>query len=355
MQEPELTTGGAKKRSLGRTLSWLIALVVLLGLVFIALDLDQIRHALSQASLEPIPYALAAMVVSYICISLSFAWVSQLLGVGMGQKELMAVGYVSVILNHIVSSGGAAGYGVRYALMRRYGVSFRQVLTISILHFYVTSLIMVSMLPFGMLYLVTHAAVAGASAWLLSGLSAVVILVIVLATTLVFSEPLRQRLLGLIERLAGKLLRRDLGPALAQFGASFSVAVAAMRKRPLAVARILGLIVIDWAASAATLWFAFRALGVTLLPGEVITGFVIGIVAGVASLIPAGLGVQEGSMAGVFALLGVGFDRAVLASILFRVLFYIVPYLISLAFYTVLMRRSGRHVERRTQHAHPDA
>jgi hypothetical protein len=44
-------------------------------------------------------------------------------------------------------------------------------------------------------------------------------------------------------------------------------------------------------------------------------------------------------MAGVVALLGVSFDRAVLASILFRVLFFVIPYLVSLGFYALLLRR----------------
>jgi uncharacterized protein (TIRG00374 family) len=351
--EPSVEVSGGR-RTLTKAIPWMIALILLLGLVFIALDLDQIRSVLGQASLQPVPYALASTLVAYLCISLSFALVSQLLGIGMRQHELMAVGFVSVILNHIVSSGGAAGYSVRYALMQSYGVRFRQVLTLSILHFYVTAIIMVSALPFGILYLITHAAVPAATAWLLGALAAIVILVIVLATGLVLSESLRQRLLGLIERLASTVLRRDLGPTIGRFGASFSEGVDAMRRRPLAVAGILGLIVVDWTASVVALWFSFRAFGLTLTAGEVVTGFVIGIVAGVASLIPAGLGVQEGSMAGVFALLGVSFERAVLASILFRVLFYVIPYLISLGFYTLLMRRQRKGTELEVEHAHHD-
>jgi uncharacterized membrane protein YbhN (UPF0104 family) len=47
-------------------------------------------------------------------------------------------------------------------------------------------------------------------------------------------------------------------------------------------------------------------------------------------MIPGGLGIQEGSMAGIFSLLGTPFEQAILASILFRVIYYIFPYLISL-------------------------
>jgi hypothetical protein len=69
------------------------------------------------------------------------------------------------------------------------------------------------------------------------------------------------------------------------------------------------------------------------------TGFVIGVMAGVLSALPAGIGVQDGSMAGVFALLGVGFEEAVLAALLFRGVFYVVPYIVSLGFYWRLAPR----------------
>ncbi len=105
--------------------------------------------------------------------------------------------------------------------------------------------------------------------------------------------------------------------------------------------RIVGLVVIDWVGSALTLGFCFQALGSPLPAGVLFTGFVIGIMAGVLSSLPAGIGVQEGSMAGVFSLLGVGFGKAVLASILFRVVFYVLPYVVSLAFYWRLMPRKA--------------
>ena len=56
-------------------------------------------------------------------------------------------------------------------------------------------------------------------------------------------------------------------------------------------------------------------------------------------MIPGGLGVQEGSMAGIYALLGVPLNQAVLAAILFRVVYYFAPYLVSLAFYRRMLRR----------------
>jgi uncharacterized membrane protein YbhN (UPF0104 family) len=54
-------------------------------------------------------------------------------------------------------------------------------------------------------------------------------------------------------------------------------------------------------------------------------------------MVPGGFGVQEASMAGIYALLGVSFEMAVLASILFRVVYDFTPFLISLFFYRHLL------------------
>jgi len=70
----------------------------------------------------------------------------------------------------------------------------------------------------------------------------------------------------------------------------------------------------------------------------VITGFAVGVAAGVMSMVPGGLGVQEGSMAGVYHLLGVPLEQGVLVSFLFRLVYYMVPFGVSLLFYRNVLR-----------------
>jgi uncharacterized membrane protein YbhN (UPF0104 family) len=206
--------------SIRRLMPGLIVLILILGLVFIIMDWGQIRSALLQASLRPVPYALGMTVVSYFCISLSFAVVSRILGVPMRMRDLTVVGFASTVLNHIVSSGGAAGYSVRYALMNRHGVTVREVLTVSLLHFYLTSLVMIAMLPVGLLFLVRHAAVGGGESGLLTALAALVILGEAIATGLIFWSPMRAGLMRAVGRVGRLLLRRDMGPMLERFDAT---------------------------------------------------------------------------------------------------------------------------------------
>lgn len=336
----------------------LILLILLLGIVFLAKDWNQVQDVLAQASLKPIPFALGTTLISYLCISSSFALVNKLLRIRIRARELIGIGFVSTVLNHIVSSGGAAGYSVRYALMNRHGIKMRQVLTVSILHFYLTSILMITMLPVGLLFLLTHATISGATATLLTILAVIVLLMAAIASSLIFWGSIRGKLIRFIDKVTSSLFHLNARPVLEHFDATLVEALQGMRESPITILYTMLLITVDWMSSAATLWFCFSALGLQITPGELITGFVIGIMAGVASMIPGGLGVQEGSMAGVFGLLGVPFDRAVLASILFRLTYFFIPYMVSLGFYWKLLhnRSDSREVfESEVGHAHPDA
>ncbi len=59
-------------------------------------------------------------------------------------------------------------------------------------------------------------------------------------------------------------------------------------------------------------------------------------------MVPGGFGVQEGSMAGIYALLGSRLEQALLAAILFRIMYYLVPYFLILPFYNGLLRKANQ-------------
>jgi uncharacterized protein (TIRG00374 family) len=317
----------------------IVVLIVLIGILFIIIDRNEILKVLGQANWQPLPYALLTTLVSYSCISISFAQVSKLIGIPMHPVNLIEVGFVTTVLNHVVTSGGAAGYSVRYMLMNKFGVGMRDVLASSVLHFYLTSLIMIVMLPIGLIYLILNTTISQSTSIFLMVLASVILLAAIFATSMVFLGSMRRRILSTIEKAARKFIHQDIKAPLARFDATMIEGIQAIRQYPLALVIILLLVVVDWATSAMTLWFCFDAFGNNLSLGELISGFVIGISAGVISMIPGGLGVQEGSMAGIFALLGFSFERAVLASFLFRVVYFIFPYFISFGFYWRILRR----------------
>jgi uncharacterized protein (TIRG00374 family) len=345
-------------RSRQRLLIVLVVILVLVGGFTVLADWEEVRIVIEQAEWVALLYALFFTVIAYVCVSINFAVICRLLDIRMNVVELSEIGFVSTVLNHVVQSGGVAGYSVRYTFISRSGATNKDILAASIFQFYLTSIVMLSMLPVGLIYLMLNAQMKPGITVLIALATLLLMILFTLATLFVFRSSTRSRLLSITGKLVSFITRRDVGDTLVNFDETMTRGVAALHKHPRGLIQIITLVTIDWIASMIVLWFCFDALGPSVPAGALVAGFVIGIMVGVASMLPAGIGVQDFSMAGVFALLGYSFEQAVLASILWRGVFYLLPYIASLGFYWHLMRRMRRDLAISSQevdHAHLDA
>ncbi|MDD5658063.1 MAG: lysylphosphatidylglycerol synthase transmembrane domain-containing protein, partial [Elusimicrobia bacterium] len=88
---------------------------------------------------------------------------------------------------------------------------------------------------------------------------------------------------------------------------------------------------LDWALAMLALYCCLRAVGVPHMPvGHLSAGFTAGQAATLIPALPGGLGAMEGSMAAIFSGLGVGWEDALMAALLYRAAYYIVPGLLSI-------------------------
>jgi uncharacterized protein (TIRG00374 family) len=316
-----------------------VVVLILVGLLVVFLDWNQVRKILGETDWKLVPLALFVTAISYTSLSYGWAVTNQIFGVRMRRRDLAQIGFVSTVLNHLISAGGAAGFSVRFLMMGAQGATIKDIVAASLFYSYLSGLGMLALLPIGLIYLfVKHPLSRGAAAG--AGIGAVaLILLFLVASALVFSRSLRTRVLHVLGRAVRATTRRDVTTSMDEFDTTMTRGVAAMRHQPLTFALLMGSIALDWSSSIASLWFCFDALGDPLKVGVLIAGFAIGVTAGVLSMVPGGLGVQEGSMSGIYALLGVPLHQAVLAAILFRVVYYLVPYLVSLGFYWRLLHQ----------------
>ncbi len=86
------------------------------------------------------------------------------------------------------------------------------------------------------------------------------------------------------------------------------------------------------------LFFCFQAAGVDLTFGLALVAFAVMFLTSTANVVPAGLGVSEGSLVGVFSVLGIDINHTLVAALLFRVIFFFVPLLVSTVMYLDTMR-----------------
>jgi uncharacterized protein (TIRG00374 family) len=148
------------------------------------------------------------------------------------------------------------------------------------------------------------------------------------------------RILGNIWRL---VTHRNIEVSLNKFEGAVTEGITKLKKRRSLRLLLAGFVLGDVATTIIALWFCFKALAVPVHVGVLITGFNFGITLTVISFIPGDIGIQEASMAGVFAAFGVPFGHGVLVAILFRVLYYLLPFVLSLGLYWGLVRDTGRN------------
>jgi uncharacterized protein (TIRG00374 family) len=323
-----------------RLITALIIGICILGVVIVASDWQDMRQVLMQADWRYIPVVLLFTFISYTCYSYAYAYVGDLIGIRMGKLEQAEACFISTVINHVLTTGGVAGYSVRYLLLRMYKVSFKDLISSSFIHYYLTSLDMLTFLPLSFIYLMLHASVPRAISIALGLMTLLFGLILLLTTGLILFPSRRHPLVRVLGRIGQKVLRRDYLAWLTQLDESLSLGTRAILQRPFLLLWIMLLTVLDFASSIAAMGFVFYALGTSLNPAVLVCGYVIGIMAGLVSMVPGGFGVQEGSMAGVYALLGIRLEQAVLAAILFRILYYLVPYFLILPFYHRLLRRA---------------
>lgn len=331
LDSPAVVAGGQH-----RIAAAAVALLALAGVLLILLDWREVRDVLSRADWRWTPLALTITVVSYLCLSYSFASINRIFRIRLDWRSLLAVGFVSSAM--IAAVGGLAGHALRLLLMTRRGLATGDVLAPSLFHSYIESLVFFGLIPIGLGFLLlTHPLSPDAALWLSVGTG--ILGLAFAATAVVFFYPPARSLAIWVVRAAWRLaFSRDIGPSVGGFEATLTRGLAALRGRPLVLGFPAALVLVDRIARVALVWVCFQALGSDAGVGVIATGFAVGVAAGVMSMIPGGLGVQEGSMAGAYHLLGVPLEEAVLASVLFRAVYYMAPFAVSLPFYRSLLR-----------------
>ena len=313
-----------------------VVLMALLGVLSILLDWREVRAVVGQAAWTPVLASLGITAVSYLILSYSFALVNRVFRIDLDLRTLCGIGFVSSAM--IATLGGVAGHSLRLLLLTRRGEAAGDVMAPSLFHGYLESLIFFALIPAGLAYLAfTHPLSPGLSLAVTTG-AAVLGAAFAMTAVVFFVTPVRAISIWLVGWSWHLVTRQSIKAGLQDFEATLRRGMGRLRSKPLALALPLSLIILDRMCRLGIVWLCFQALGGQVDPGVVVTGFAVGVAAGVMSMVPGGLGVQEGSMAGAYHLLGVPLEQGVLVSFLFRLVYYMVPFGVSLLFYRNVLR-----------------
>ena len=322
--------------------------MVVVGVLIVALDWREVKQLSGSADWRFLILAVGFAAASYLCASASLVVMLRAFHVRLNRKYLLRVGMVSNVLENLIAH--PVGLSLRLLALGRHGVSHSQTVGSSVLLAYFKNLVFYALVPVSLVYIIFSYPVAFGGVIALGIVIAVVTVAIIIATVVVFSARVRVLVLKALVRIWRLVTRRDVKQQLAEFELSLTQGIAELRGHSGVRMPVAGLILGDAAATIVALWFCFAALHVPVHIGVLIAGFTFGVTLTIISFIPGDLGVQEASMAGVFALFGVPFSHGVLVAILFRVVYYFLPFFFSLSLYWALLQESNaEHDDRRRQ------
>jgi uncharacterized protein (TIRG00374 family) len=322
-----------------RWVHWALILGLLaFGAIFFFADVRELWQVLAHANLWLLVLPIVCMVASYLTMARSYQGIAMAAGCPVSLLEMLKITFVANSMNYLVATGGLSGFAVRMYFFSRLGIASQTAVIISLAQTFLTNCTLLAFVLVGFAYVFSSHTLQGSALVATTILLVLAIVAAAFAALLLFHAGLRRRTLFWLAQSAHWLMHRvspNRAPARThiwryQFNLNRGIAFLLSRKR--AMLEPLLYIIADWFLTILILYTCFITVRYNVEFAQVIVGFAVGIVLSFASLIPGGLGVMEGSMAAVFASMGVPFETAVVAVLLFRISYYLLPLLISLFF-----------------------
>jgi uncharacterized protein (TIRG00374 family) len=327
--------------------SALLGLAVLIALVLLADARALVETAMGippSGLIGPLVFSL----LSYAAMARSYQGIANLAAQRLPFLVWLRITFVSNTVNYVVTSAGLSGFAVRMFLLSQYGVASGRAVLISLVQTFLTNFTLLFFILGGFVSLLIRQQLTGPSLAIATAALAAFAGVLVYALVLVINRRLRRLTLFWIGRLAHRVLRRfapSRTPDLVRFWRyqhNLDRGIEFLLARKQGMIAPTAWITFDWVLTSGILWAAFRGVSHPLSPGVVMVGFGVGLFFALVSFVPGGLGIMEGSMSAVFVSLGVPLEKAVVAVLIFRLTYHVLPLFVSMFLFHGVFRAARR-------------
>jgi len=339
---------GLRRRRAWMTVAVLFGIGVL-AFVVTRSDLRQLRETARGVVPTLLLLPAIATIGSYCTMARSYQGIAAAAGYPISFGDMLRITIVANTANYLVAAGGLSGFALRMYLFIRRGLPAGSAVLVSLVQTLLTNLTLLVFVIAGFVLLLVSHVLVGRDLFVAAVLLGAFSVGVLLTTLLIVRRGWRRRFLFsatvLLHRGWRRVARRRAPRRLAllRFQRNLNAGLDFLLDRPHEMLAPTAYILLDWAFTLLVLYAAFVAIGHPVQMSYVIAGFAIGMFVSIVSLVPAGLGVLEGSMAAVFASLDVPLERAVIAVLIFRAAYYGLPLLASL----VLARSTLRSLSAR--------
>ena len=257
----------------------------------------------------------ALALAAVFAMSLYDWWLSRRLKVDLPPARLLRYSWVANTMNNLIGLSGLAGSGVRILLLTRDGVATRAASLYS-------GIIMLSV-PVGLSVLVLVALALGEADLVPGALPTWAVRAVLIAYAAYLP-------VFLVLAASSKVLHRVLSGA-SRLGLRGGLT-------------LVGISVLDWLLAVVVAWSCLAAAGAPTGPGIFLSAFTFAAALGILSLIPGGIGVFDAALLVMLSRAAVPVESAAAGLLIFRLVYYLVPWLIGLYLGSGLLARPGAPV-----------
>lgn len=321
---------------LGRGVLWSLGGIAALAIlaVLVASRLDEVRRAGEAVSWSWAGVALACALASHAMVGFALSETLAVLGHDLGAPSVLGIALVSTTANYLVSAGGVTGFALKAHLLHKRQVPIATTVTAAAVSSAILYAVLAVILGQGFVTLLLQE--SGARfAVMESGLGLLVLLTGAAFLLVAFFNHhvrgrLARRVFRMTNRAAYSLSQQEIPPEdFALFEMQLTQGLARIRAGKGRLTRTVLFTCLDWGFALTALWMCFRAVGVFLPVGQLSAAFTTGQAATLIPILPGGLGAAEGSITAVMSGLGVDVGDALVAAMLFRLVYYVAPSLLS--------------------------
>ncbi len=282
--------------------------------------------------------SLLSSVLIYIAMGMSLYEILRIMGKRISRSAAIGIALVSTTVNYLISSLGASGFALRAHLLNRRKIPFGMCVTASIVITVLLYFVLAVIILQGSILLLFSSSATPMQLAENFALIAGMCLVCALVTMFLFNDELRSRWLRKTFRLLNKIsyhVFRALIPKdrYTDFAAQLDEGIELIHKKKRKLTNTILCVCADWFFTIMVLYFAFRAVGVQISAGVLVAGFAVGMVTTLIPILPSGLGAMEFAMTAVFHQMGIDWDAALMATLIYRVVYYVIPGIVSIFIY----------------------
>jgi len=295
-------------------------------------EVEQVWRAVKHGAWGWIALAAFLQFVFLLNLSAFYSAIYQALKLPERFTRLFLLVLAAAFTTVVAPGGSLSGAGLMVYDATRRDLEAARVALANVLFYLLDYLAFLLVLTAALFYLFTRGALLEYQMTAAAVLAALVAAALLL---LVFSALRPEALPGFIGRVAGPFSRRLPAAAghrvraweekIAGFTSRLAAAARTMRKDKGGLARPALHALLVEIIGLFQLQALFLAFGGHPAPGQLITGYALGVLFMIVSITPSGVGIMEGAMTAAFASVGIPLEQAALATFTYRALSFWLP------------------------------